>query len=512
MTDALFRRRGSHPPPPRPNEEGARSDAQLDWELGDAVLPEIIDLTPTRTVDPTRRPFAPPPTNGHTQPATVNAAPNTPLVDQFRGSNGPRRLAALHQALDTALDRWWSDSAIPPAPLLRDGLLALEAGHDLDEGHRTLLLRSALAHRRGLLTALHHQTDPERTAFLLKEALLDVWSPLSPALLWRLKNEDEQSADWVAALQRELTEELTIVQGVQQELAARALSTLSNRQSPATTTAEQTALGLSLVLRPTGLNPVGDRRPYWSPGRVVVLFLLAIALLVLFNLRPWPARSATVDIAGGDYQLVTADGATESVPLLPFTIDRHEVTNANYRQCVLVGRCPAPHSISSTTRPDYWTNPIYDQHPVVQIPWAAADQFCTWLGKRLPTAQEWTVAAGSAPAIGQLLRYPWGDLYEPQAANVQEAQIGDTQAVGAYSPFGDSLTGLADMAGNVAEWTATPASAEGDRYWVKGGSFADGADLALISAADPLPAASAAPTLGFRCAADQLSRAYASLE
>lgn len=45
----------------------------------------------------------------------------------------------------------------------RDSLLLLEAGHQLDEAQRSLLLRSTLAYRRGLLTALRYQTDPERT-------------------------------------------------------------------------------------------------------------------------------------------------------------------------------------------------------------------------------------------------------------------------------------------------------------------------------------------------------------
>ncbi len=56
------------------------------------------------------------------------------------------------------------DTQLPPVELLRAGLTALEDGCELDAEHRSLLLRSALQHGRGVLTALRHsQDDPERT-------------------------------------------------------------------------------------------------------------------------------------------------------------------------------------------------------------------------------------------------------------------------------------------------------------------------------------------------------------
>jgi formylglycine-generating enzyme required for sulfatase activity len=426
------------------------------------------------------------------------------LATGFQGENGQRRFAALVDDLDKALDRWWSDNALPAKPLLREGLLALEAGHDLDEGHRTLLLRAALAHGKGLLTALRHQTDPERTGFLIKEAVLDVWSPLSPVTLWRLKQEDPQSGPWVTALTRELEDELVAAKGVQRELAARALATLTGKRPP-TTTSERTAIRLRALLRSeSALAPKEQRRSYWSPGRLVVLLVLALLVIFAVLLPGRPVLPGSVLIAGGEYTLPqeTSSAAPRTVTLTPFAIDRWEVTNANYRQCVLVGQCPAPHTSESATRPDYWTNPAYDDYPVVHVPWAAAQQFCGWLGKRLPTADEWQVAASVAPVTGLTQRYPWGDLYQPQVANLRETLLGDTQPVGAFSPFGDSPAGLADMAGNVAEWTATPATDGDDRYVVKGGAYVDGAETAWTGAVISLAANSATPTVGFRCAAD----------
>ena len=59
------------------------------------------------------------------------------------------------------------------------------------------------------------------------------------------------------------------------------------------------------------------------------------------------------------------------------------------------------------------------------------------------------------PARGRQYTYPWGDQFQVQRANSQATGIGDTQMVGSYQPIGDSPWGASDMAGNVAEWTAS---------------------------------------------------------
>jgi formylglycine-generating enzyme required for sulfatase activity len=132
-----------------------------------------------------------------------------------------------------------------------------------------------------------------------------------------------------------------------------------------------------------------------------------------------------------------------------------------------------------------------------------AQAFCASRGGRLPTEDEWIVAA--AAAANPPRRYPWGDTGAvcrraawglgsgPCASGAEEP---DT--VGAH-PDGDAALGLHDVAGNVAEWVAdAPSPTLGV---TKGGSFqsALASDLRiwarLIVAADARD-----PRVGVRCA------------
>lgn len=150
----------------------------------------------------------------------------------------------------------------------------------------------------------------------------------------------------------------------------------------------------------------------------------------------------------------------------------------------------------------YHTHPAYDAYPVVNVSRTGADLYCQWLTKkynnnkkrkhqevlfRLPTEQEWMQAAsaGKSTAI-----YAWeGDALQtddgamranfrieaPQnLSDLGSPQINAdvTAPVISYWPNG---FGLYNMSGNVAEMVS-------DAAYVKGGSWADGADALRLDA------------------------------
>lgn len=121
------------------------------------------------------------------------------------------------------------------------------------------------------------------------------------------------------------------------------------------------------------------------------------------------------------------------------------------------------------------------EHPVVHLAYEDAVAYAQWAGKRLPTADEWEVAAR-----GGLVEqdYAWGSEMTPGGqwlANVWQGPFPwiNEQCDGWFwtSPVGSFPAngyGLLDMCGNVWEWTSTlfpVPKGEQERRIIKGGSF-----------------------------------------
>ena len=85
-----------------------------------------------------------------------------------------------------------------------------------------------------------------------------------------------------------------------------------------------------------------------------------------------------------------------------FYIDRYEVTNARFREFLIMTNNPY--------QPSHWKEmgtfeKGEENHPVVDVDWLDADSYCRWSGKRLPTEAEWEKAARG---IDSRL-WPWGN-------------------------------------------------------------------------------------------------------
>ena len=162
-----------------------------------------------------------------------------------------------------------------------------------------------------------------------------------------------------------------------------------------------------------------------------------------------PAGAFRMGSTEDDASALPYERPQRDVILDAFWIDRTEVSNAQYALCLAAGRCRPLNSPNSGTRLGYFTDPAYQDYPVIRVSWDDARRYCQWAGGRLPTEAEWEKAARGVEAR----RFPWGDdRPAPSRANFDRL-VGDTAAVDDY-PEGASPYGALNMAGNVREWVS----------------------------------------------------------
>ena len=164
------------------------------------------------------------------------------------------------------------------------------------------------------------------------------------------------------------------------------------------------------------------------------------------------------DMGSNDIESSIDEKPIHSVYIDAFYMDKHPVTNAQYREFVdanpqwRIHRWLNNYNFRKYQDSDYlknWFRGSYptgkDDHPVIWVSWYAAMAYAQWVGKRLPTEAEWEKAARGGLS-GQI--YPWGNIIDKRWANFDK-RVAETTPIGKYPPNG---YGLHDMAGNVSEW------------------------------------------------------------
>jgi formylglycine-generating enzyme required for sulfatase activity len=165
-------------------------------------------------------------------------------------------------------------------------------------------------------------------------------------------------------------------------------------------------------------------------------------------------------VPGGPFTMGADTGGEEdehpahTVTLAAFLLDRTEVTNATYAECVAGGGCrksDAHIAIEMNAGEDEeFARP---RQPVVGVSWDDARAYCAWRGRRLPREAEFEKAVRDTDDR----HYAWGNELPTRERTVFGRALGSgprhgtTDDVGSH-PSGRGPYGHDDLAGNVWEW------------------------------------------------------------
>ncbi len=196
----------------------------------------------------------------------------------------------------------------------------------------------------------------------------------------------------------------------------------------------------------------------------------------------------------------------EPVVLRSFRIDRWPVTGARYQRFLQTTAHRRPyiseadyhrqgflaHSYQKVS-PYLWQSNQppegKSRHPVVLVSREDAVAYCQWRGGRLPTEAEWEASCRGT----EQRRFAWSERWDP--ARLQ-SDADSTAPVDAH-PGGSTPEGVADLLGNVFEWTSTPF--DSDRAVLKGCSWDDAPGTCRCGFRHGRPPTSRHILIGFRC-------------
>jgi len=261
--------------------------------------------------------------------------------------------------------------------------------------------------------------------------------------------------------------------------------------------------------------------------RCLVASLLAVGVLAI---PAGVAADGIMLIQAGAFWMGRDDGPPDEAPrhrvyVRDFWIERHKVTNAEFALFLNATGLRPPGSDRRYDEDDadarihraqgLWiADPGFERHPVAEVSWFGARDYCTWTRRRLPTEAEWEKAARGDDERP----YPWGFAAPTPQLAVFGRAYNATDSTS--RPAGASPYRVEDMLGNLREWTSTglrpypyrtddgrePYTGATGRVVVRGASHDDPAESLGVTrrrSYDRRGAAAGHHFVGFRCATSE---------
>jgi formylglycine-generating enzyme len=243
--------------------------------------------------------------------------------------------------------------------------------------------------------------------------------------------------------------------------------------------------------------------------------VLAAALSLSTGAAP-AEDNAFVPVAGAEFHSALPIGNEERLRVGAFLLQRHPVTNAEFRAFLLTHpewrRNAVPRVLADADYLSHWAGPLdpgstaAEAQPVTRVSWFAADAYCEAQQARLPAWHEWELAAAASTSLRDARSDP---AWRQQVLDWYARPVATSLPPVAQRP--PNVYGVYDLHGLVWEWVQdfnalVPADADPEQFCGSGAQNLQQKEnyavLMRIALLGSLRAADTGHAVGFRCARD----------